>query len=65
MNQPVKLHVQPIVANDDAAERHARIVGRILIAVAIAVGLAVLFVAESQLSPETRLGFFEATYASP
>ncbi|HTR85520.1 MAG TPA: hypothetical protein VMI56_13655 [Reyranella sp.] len=65
MNQPVKLHVPPIAANEDAVERHDRIVGRILVAVAIVVGLAVLFVAESQLAPEVRFGFFEATFPSP
>jgi hypothetical protein len=43
----------------------AHVVRRTAIAAAIALLLALILMAEAHLTPELRLGFFEATYVSP
>lgn len=65
MNQPVKLHVHSIAANDDAAEHREKYLGTALVFMAIGIALAVLFVFEARLLPEQRFGYFEAMYTSP
>jgi hypothetical protein len=65
MNQPVKLHVPSIAANDDAGERRERHFAFALALTAIGIAMVVLFVFEERLLPEERFGFFESMYTAP
>jgi hypothetical protein len=51
-------------ASEDSAFRRARIVGP-FVALAAAVLVAVIIIAESRLTPEQRIGMFEASHPYP
>jgi len=52
------------VADDRLADIESRAISRVLIAVAVLIGLAILVVAEMSLPLELRMGLFQANFFS-
>lgn len=67
MSQHIPVRFQAISrsAEFDSAPRLDRITGRILAGVVLVLLAVLLIAAELRLTPEERMGFFEATYVSP